>query len=85
MFRETFHMIVTSIKEARGNLSALLQKVEHGEEVIVTRHGKHIARIIAPHGRQTSLPGLSEFRAHLAVKGKPLSRTVIDERAVGKY
>lgn len=78
-------MIVASIKEARGNLSSLLQKVAHGEEVVITRHGKRIARITAPQGPQKRLPGLSDFRATLAVKGKPLSQAVIDARSEEKY
>lgn len=78
-------MIVASIKEARGNLSSLLQKVEHGEEVVITRHGKRIARITSPKGPQKRLPGLSEFRATVAVKGRPLSQTVIVARSEEKY
>ncbi len=78
-------MIVTSIKEARGNLSSLLHKVEHGEEVIITRHGKRIARITSPRGQARRLPGLSDFRSALAVKGKPLSQAVIDGRSTEKY
>ena len=78
-------MIVTSIKEARGNLSSLLQKVEHGEEVVITRHGKRIARITSPKGQTKHLPGLSDFRSSLEVKGKPLSHAVIDVRSTEKY
>jgi prevent-host-death family protein len=78
-------MIVTSIKEARGNLSSLLQKVEHGEEVVITRHGKRIARITSPKGQTHHLPGLADFRSALSVKGKPLSQAVIDFRGTEKY
>ena len=78
-------MIVTSIKEARGNLSSLLQRVEHGEEVVITRHGKRIARITSPKGQTNHLPGLSDFRSALSVKGKPLSQAVIDFRSSEKY
>ena len=85
LYFEVFLMIVISIKEARGNLSSLLQKVEHGEEVVITRHGKRIARIISPQGQIKHLPGLSDFRSNLAVKGNPLSQTVIDSRSSEKY
>lgn len=78
-------MIIISIKEARGNLSSLLQKVKHGEEVVITRHGKHVARLTAPKGQAKSLPGLTDFRAALKVKGKPLSQSVIDLRSTEKY
>jgi antitoxin (DNA-binding transcriptional repressor) of toxin-antitoxin stability system len=34
--------------EAKTKLSALLDKVEQGEEVVITRRGKVVARMIAP-------------------------------------
>ena len=36
--------------EAKNTLSALLDLVEAGEEVIITRHGKPVARLVPPHG-----------------------------------
>jgi prevent-host-death family protein len=39
-------MRILPIHEAKNNFSALLQEVEQGEEIIITRHGKHIARIV---------------------------------------
>ncbi len=35
--------------EAKNTLSALLDLVEAGEEVIITRHGKPVARLAPPH------------------------------------
>jgi prevent-host-death family protein len=32
--------------EAKTHLSALLEEVERGEEVVITRHGKAIARLV---------------------------------------
>ena len=34
--------------EAKNTLSALLDLVEAGEEVIITRHGKPVARLVPP-------------------------------------
>ena len=34
--------------EAKNKLSALLDDVERGEEVVITRHGKPVARLVAP-------------------------------------
>ena len=39
-------MITVGAFEAKTHLSALLDKVEAGEEIVITRHGKTIARII---------------------------------------
>ncbi len=38
-------MITVGAFEAKTKLSALLDKVEAGEEVVITRHGKPVARI----------------------------------------
>lgn len=37
------------IHEAKTNLSRLLQRVEAGEEVVITRRGAEVARLIAAH------------------------------------
>ncbi len=34
--------------EAKNRLGALLDLVEQGEEVTITRHGKAVARLVAP-------------------------------------
>jgi prevent-host-death family protein len=37
--------------EAKNKLSALLDLVEQGEEVVITRHGKPVARLVPPRGQ----------------------------------
>ena len=32
--------------EAKNKLGMLLDRVEHGEEIIITRHGKPVARLV---------------------------------------
>ncbi|TAG25866.1 MAG: type II toxin-antitoxin system prevent-host-death family antitoxin [Burkholderiales bacterium] len=39
-------MRTIAIHEAKNNFSALIHSVEIGEEIVLTRHGKRIARII---------------------------------------
>jgi prevent-host-death family protein len=34
--------------EARNTLSALIELVEKGEEITITRHGKPVARLVPP-------------------------------------
>jgi prevent-host-death family protein len=36
--------------EAKNTLSALLDQVERGEEIIITRHGREVARLVPPKG-----------------------------------
>jgi len=39
-------MITVGAFEAKTHLSALLERVERGEEVVITRHGKAVARLV---------------------------------------
>ena len=36
--------------EAKNKFGQLLDGVEHGEEVTITRHGKEVARLVPPQG-----------------------------------
>jgi prevent-host-death family protein len=36
--------------EAKSQLSALLELVEQGEDVLITRHGRPVARLVPPEG-----------------------------------
>ena len=69
------------IREARQNLSALLEEVRNGREVILTDRGRPVARIVPP--RRASIRAVSDhrrFRANIRLKGRPLSETVADDR-----
>ncbi len=72
-------MIEVSVKDARSQLSRLLDRIEQGEVVIITRRGKKVAKLVSPKAGHR-LPSLKDFRASVAVKGRPLSHTVIDAR-----
>ena len=72
-------MMEVNVKEARGNFSSLLDRVERGEEIIIKRRGKKIARLISPENNKF-LPSLQNFRASIKLTGDPLSKTVIDLR-----
>ena len=37
--------------EAKNTLGTLLDRVEHGEEIVITRHGKPVARLVPNSGR----------------------------------
>jgi prevent-host-death family protein len=39
-------MITVGAFEAKTKLSELLDRVERGEEVLITRHGKNVARLV---------------------------------------
>ena len=50
------------IKQARQELSGLIDRAEAGEEVIITRQGKPVAKLIAAPKGLKALPSLTEFR-----------------------
>lgn len=39
-------MTMVNIREAKTNLSKLVERVEHGETVIIARAGKPVARLV---------------------------------------
>jgi len=58
--------------EAKNTLGALLDRVEQGEEIVITRHGKAVARLApcAPtHDRQAAEAALARMRARARALG----------------
>mgnify|MGYP006306868685 CR=1 FL=1 len=45
-------MIVNTVTEAKANLSALLERVQNGETIILGKNGKPIA-VLAPYSTET--------------------------------
>jgi prevent-host-death family protein len=79
-------MRTVSVAEARQKLRSLLDHVTEGNEVIVLRRGKEIARIVPPPApRPRRLPSLATLRASVRLRGGPLSRTVIRARRGERY
>ncbi len=61
--------------EAKNTLGALLDRVEQGEEIVITRHGKPVARLVPNAGgfdRAQARAAFDRIRARAAqVKGGP--------------
>ena len=72
-------------KEARGKLSSLLKRVEKGDEIVVLRRGKRVARLVPFEKKEKRLPQLREFRASIKVKGEPLSAAILHGREEERY
>ena len=58
-------MLEVNVKEARSQLSSLLDRVERGEEIIINRRGKKVALLVSPE-RKNTLPSLKDFRASIS-------------------
>ena len=74
-------MKTAGIREARQNLSALLDEVKKGREVVITERGRPVARLVPPDRPPgKAFPNLARFRKTLPVLHPPLSRTIIEDR-----
>ncbi|MCF8053433.1 MAG: type II toxin-antitoxin system prevent-host-death family antitoxin [Desulfobacterales bacterium] len=74
-----------SVKEARLKISALLDRTQKGEEILILRRGKKVARLVPVAGSERRLPDLAAFRESISIKGDSLSQTVIDGRNQERY
>jgi prevent-host-death family protein len=76
-----------NVKQARSKISSMLDKVEKGEEMVIVRRGKKVARLV-PFNSSTDrrLPDLRKFRASIACPQMGLGDTVVqarDEKRMG--
>ncbi len=60
-------MLTVNLAHAKAHLSELLDKVEAGEEVVITRHGKPVAhmRQAVPPKKPIDVEELAAFRARM--------------------
>lgn len=45
-------MIEVSVYSAKAHLSRLLQQAERGEEIVITRHGRPVAKLVSVTGKK---------------------------------
>jgi prevent-host-death family protein len=50
------------VHEAKTHLSRLLEDVQGGEEVVITRRGEEVARLVPPRGRPVRQFGVDRGR-----------------------
>ena len=73
-------MTTISVSDFRNRVSGMLSMVEEGEELILLRHGKPIARILPVENEVDHIPNWKLPSLRLSVKGTNLSRAIIEER-----
>ena len=71
--------------EAKNRLSELLQLVENGEEVTITRHGKAVARLVPPRGndlekRKEAIEWLKRTRKERNLDGLTIKELINEGR-----
>jgi prevent-host-death family protein len=72
-------MKMVSFTEFRKNASAVLDLVEKGIIIRITRHGKAIAKIVPAESRAIE-PTWKRAGLRLATKGASISKAILDER-----
>ena len=77
-------MLEINVKEARCNFSQLLNKVEQGQDILLIRRGKKVARLVSPK-TDCNLPSLKEFRKTIVLSGEELSSAILAARDKERY
>ena len=75
-------METVSVAATKAHLSKLLDRIEKGEEIVVTRRGKPVARLSPVRPRKKPLPLLAEFRSgipRLKTTGSKVLRMMREE------
>jgi prevent-host-death family protein len=85
-------METVGIKQLKADLSRYVEKAHRGERVIITDRGKEVAELIplsseregalalASKGKLTWSGGKPAGLGGISVRGKPLSKTVLEDR-----
>jgi prevent-host-death family protein len=58
-------MVTVNLAQAKARLSELLDKVENGEAVVITRHGRPVANLSSVAAAKQPVKSLAAFRARM--------------------
>jgi prevent-host-death family protein len=69
------------IREARQNISELIDFVRKGREILITDRGKPVARLVpAVKSNARAFPGRAAFRRSMPALHSPLSLAISEDR-----
>lgn len=72
-------MRTAGVREARQDLTSLLDDVRNGREVLITDRGRAVARLVPIKSRQP-FPDLKAVRRKARAAGACLSQAVLEDR-----
>ena len=75
-------MTHVGIRQARQHLPDLIDRVEAGEEIVITRHGKTVAKLVPLPAPAKQLSSLEKFRDGIGDPGTPSARLLREERDI---
>ena len=87
LVRKSTAMLTVNLAQAKARLSELLDRVESGEEIIITRYGKPVAQIrqAIPPKKPLPLEKLAAFRARMPHWRKASARLLREMRDDERY
>ena len=78
-------MYTFSLAEAKAQLSKLIELVESGEQVTITKRGKAVAQIIKSEQPRQRVPSLAEHRAGIHYLGEPAAEFIRKMRESDRF
>jgi len=72
--------------EAKTHLPQLLERVAHGEEITITKHGKPVARLVPAHATKSkvdvraAVEAMKQFRKGRSLRGLNIREMIDDGR-----
>jgi prevent-host-death family protein len=73
-------MTAVTLTEFRSHASGMLTRVEHGETLIILRHGRPIAEVSPAVREGKAQPSWKQPALRLTAKGEALSSAILEER-----
>jgi prevent-host-death family protein len=74
-------MTTVTLTDFRSHASGMLTRVEHGETLVVLRHGRPIAEVSPVTKKDGAQPSWKRQALRLSAKGAGLSSAILEDRA----
>ena len=74
-------MTTVTLTDFRSHASGMLTRVEHGETLVVLRHGKPIAEVSPVINTDSAQPSWKRQALRLSTKGAGLSSAILEDRS----
>lgn len=74
-------MTTVTLTDFRSHASGILTRVEHGETLVVLRHGRPIAEVSPVINKDRSQPSWQRQALRLSTKGEGLASAILEDRA----
>ncbi len=78
------YMQTVTFSEFRKHAAGFIDRVEHGKEIIITRHTKPVVKIIPYFIEEEAIPSWKKPALRLKIKGASLSKEILKERKESK-